>query len=83
MLGLRTADRQLIFPTWQISEHQVLPGLTEVLGAFRGQPLWSVGLWLTTPHPGLDDRTPVQVLEAGVQDEQVRDLAQATAVRWS
>ncbi|WP_235734984.1 antitoxin Xre/MbcA/ParS toxin-binding domain-containing protein [Nocardioides alcanivorans] len=83
VLGLRTADEQWIFPTWQVRDHAVLAGLADAIQEFEGHPLWSIGLWLTTPHEDLDDLTPVQALETRDAVDLVRDLASDTADRWA
>lgn len=87
VLGVRTADEQWIFPTWQVSDGVVLPGLAEVLTAFAGHPAWSVALWLRTPREELGgpagERTPHEALAAGDDVVAVVDLARVVAARWA
>lgn len=83
ILALHTADGQFVYPTWQVSAGAVLAGLPEVLAAFAGQPVWSIGLWLRTPHDELADRTPADELEAGGDVVTVVRLARETAERWA
>lgn len=82
VLGVRTADEQWIFPTWQVGEAEVLPGLGDVLSAFAGHPAWSVALWLRTPREELGDRTPHEALLAG-EISSVVELAAVVAARWA
>lgn len=82
ILALATADDQWIHPTWQVQEGRLLPGLPDILKAFRGHPAWSAALWLTTAHDDLDGSTPVDALKAGAVDA-VLTLAARTAQRWA
>ncbi len=82
LLTVRAFDGTAMFPTWQVVDGQVLPGLAEVLDAMAGQPAWSVGLWLTTHHDELGC-TPRAVLERGGDHARVVELARETARRWS
>ncbi len=82
VLGVRTADEQWIFPTWQVNDAVVLPGLDEVLTAFAGHPAWSVALWLRTPREELAERTPHEALVAG-EIASVVELAGVVAARWA
>lgn len=86
LLALTTFDGRTVFPTWQVVQGAVLPGLAAVLAAFAGQPAWSVALWLTTAHDDLGGRTPVAALGAarGEHDrDAVAALAARTAEAWS
>lgn len=83
VLAVSAYDGSRMFPTWQVRDGSVLPGLAQVLAAMAGQPAWSVGLWLTTPHEDLDGASPRTVLEAGGDVEAVATLAAETARRWS
>lgn len=83
VLGVRTADERWIYPTWQVDDAVVLPGLAEVLTAFAGHPAWSVGVWLRTPREELGDRTPHEALVAGGDVTSVVDLAAVVAARWA
>jgi hypothetical protein len=83
LLGLPTAGEEWVFPTWQIVAGTVLPGLADVVGAFAGQPAWSIGLWLTTPHADFEGETPAAVLAAGGDVVRLVAEARATAERWS
>ena len=82
VLGVRTADEQWIFPTWQVIDGVVLRGLDEVLAVFAGHPAWSVGIWLRSPREELGERTPYETLVAGDVGPVVA-LAAVVAERWS
>lgn len=82
VLALPTADGYWVFPTWQVVDGAVLPGLAEVMAAFDGAPVWSVGLWMTTPDEQWDGSTPAEVLRSG-ETETVVEAAADTAGRWA
>lgn len=83
VLAVKTSDGHWIYPTWQFDGAGVLPGLADVLAAFRGHPAWSVATWVTTPMPELDDRSGAEWLAAGRDPAAVLDLARRTARRWA
>jgi hypothetical protein len=96
ILALQTQDGRWIYPTWQFVDHEVLPGLAEVLGAFyatssqerstpRAVPFsaWSIGTWLTTPRRDLDDLTAVQWLQNGCDRNELVELARQTGAAWA
>ncbi|MFC6154656.1 antitoxin Xre/MbcA/ParS toxin-binding domain-containing protein [Nocardioides yefusunii] len=83
VMAVAAFDGTRMFPTWQVRDGAVLPGLGEVLVAMTGQPAWSVALWVSTPHDDLDGRSPRQLLEAGDDTAGLVELAAETARRWS
>lgn len=83
VLALQTSDGRWIYPAWQFRDHDVMPGLAQVLAVFDEHPNWSVGTWLTTPNKDLDERTPVQWLNEGRDREHLLRLARHTAHRWA
>ncbi|GGD22398.1 hypothetical protein GCM10007231_21850 [Nocardioides daphniae] len=82
VLALPTADGHWVFPTWQVADGAILPGIPDVLAAFASAPVWSVGLWLTTSDERWGGRTPVEALGAGETAAVVEEAA-ATAARWA
>ncbi|WP_104106430.1 hypothetical protein [Nocardioides sp. 616] len=83
VLALRTSDGRWIYPTWQFRDHEVMPGLADVLAVFAGGSSWSVGTWLTTPSEDLDGCTAIQWLNDGRDRDQLLNLARHTARRWA
>jgi len=83
VLALQTSDRRWIYPTWQFVDHDVLPGLPELLAAFGEHPGWSVATWLTTPQRALDGSTAVDWLHEGRDRPLLMLLARRTASRWA
>lgn len=83
ILALQTSDGRWIYPAWQFRDHDVMPGLAQVLAVFDDHANWSVGTWLTTPSKDLDGRTPVQWLDGGRDHEHLLRLARHTAHRWA
>jgi hypothetical protein len=83
VLALQTSDGRWIYPTWQFRDHEVMPGLADVLAVFDEHPSWSVGTWLTTPSKDLDGRTAVQWLEERRDRDHLLRLARHTAHRWA
>ncbi len=68
LLGLKTADGVMVYPTFQFDErNQVLPGLAEVLQAFRNSAVddWTLAGWLVAPSKALHGQSAVQWLRAG------------------
>lgn len=90
LLALQTSDGRWIYPTWQFRDHDVMPGLSEVLAAFERadretEPFstWSIGTWLTTPLDDLDGATAVQWLDTDADRDHLLTLARDTASRWA
>ena len=83
VLALPTSDKRWIYPTWQFRDHEVMPGLADVLNVFEGQPAWSVATWLTTPSSELNGKTAVERLTDDPDSEDVMLIARHTAARWA
>jgi len=81
VLALRTADEAWIYPSWQVVDSRVLPGLPAVLDAMAAHPAWSVAVWLTTATDELDGATPVAHL--ATDPDRVVEVARAVATRWA
>ncbi len=94
IVALPTAEGRWIYPTWQFRDHDLLPGLAEVLAAFR-QPVedrsqprespygaWSVGTWLTTPREDLGGLTPAEWLALGLDAQVPVTRARRTVAAW-
>lgn len=74
--------RLLRFPAWQLRDHEALPGLSRVIGAYRGSPL-SLSVWATAPSADLDGATPAQMLGRRDGLPRVLDLlASVNASAW-
>ncbi len=74
--------REWRFPAWQLSDDDVLPGLSELVAAWPGTPV-ALSLWATTPTPDLDGRTPAEVLGRRDGPARVVELvAQISAAAW-
>src|SRR3954465_11322221 len=68
LLGLKTADGVVVYPTFQFDDrNQVLPGLAEILQAFRDSAVddWTLAGWLVAPSKALRGQSVVQALRAG------------------
>lgn len=83
VLALKTSDKKWIYPTWQFVDHEVLPGLSEVLLVFGEAPAWSVATWLTTPASDLEGASPADWLREGRDRGSVLRAAQRMAARWA
>src|SRR5258706_15970942 len=78
LLGLKTADGVMVYPTFQFDDrNQVLPGLAEILQAFRGSAVddWTLAGWLVAPSKDLRDKPVIEWLRAGKDREVVLALA--------
>lgn len=86
LLGLKTSDGVLVYPTFQFNEHNdILAGLPDVLQCFRGSDVddWTLAGWLVSPSRALDGRSPVEWLKAGRNPAPVVKLARDAAQRFS
>lgn len=86
LLGLKTSDGVLVYPTFQFNEHNdILAGLPDVLQCFRGSDVddWTLAGWLVSPSRALDGRSPVEWLKAGRSPDPVVKLARDAAQRFS
>jgi len=86
VLGLKTADGALVFPTFQFDErNRVLAGLPEVLQCFRGAPVdgWTLAGWLVAPMRPLKGSSVIDWLRTGGEQDLVLALARDAARRFS
>ena len=84
LLGLRlapdgSAHDRIVYPVWQFVP-AVLRLMPRVLFAAGYQPDravtgWTIATWLTTPHHGMADRTPLELLRAGHAEQVVAAAA--------
>lgn len=79
-----------VYPTWQFddegSPHQDLIAVWRTLRGPAERPNadpWTCALWLRSPHPELNDRTPADSLLSGGHRERVHVLARRDAARWA
>jgi hypothetical protein len=82
LLGLKTADGVMVYPTFQFDDrNQVLPGLSEILQAFRDSAVddWTLAGWLVAPSKALCDRTVIEWLREGEAREVALALARSFA----
>ncbi len=78
LLALPVGRHGYLYPAWQFGAEGVLSGLEPVLGALEPHDAWGKAIFLLSPHPDLDGKTPVQVLQAG-KTEAVRELSDTFA----
>ncbi|MEM7051599.1 MAG: hypothetical protein AAF604_18165 [Acidobacteriota bacterium] len=86
LLGLRTADGVVVFPTFQLDDEQrVLEGLPAVLRCFPADLVdeWTLAGWLVAPQHSLGRRSPIDWLRRGEDPEPVIALARDTARRFA
>jgi hypothetical protein len=65
-----------VFPSWQFTDHGLLPGLEDVLRSLTAPGPWSRVLFLQSGDPYLDGQTPLELIHRG-EIESVRRLAAA------
>lgn len=82
LLALKV-ERENLFPVFQFHEGRVREDVMEVVGALRGHvDPFTIAQWLRTPQAhDADNRTPLELLDAGKLDD-VLSAARATAARW-
>lgn len=88
LLALKTRDGVTVYPAWQFTDGQVLPGLAEVLKVFaadeHGEIVdgWTLASWLRTGLNELDGGSVADRLLAG-DAAAARQAAAHAAARWS
>ncbi len=84
LLGMSTASNSLVLPTFGFSGRSVASWVPPVVSEFRraGVDGWTVGLWLTAPHEGLDEETPLGWLQDGGDLALVQDLVRSELSQW-
>lgn len=88
LFALKTRDGVTVYPAWQFTDGQVLPGLAEVLKVFaadeHGEIVdgWTLASWLRTGLDELDGGSVADRLLAG-DAAAARQAAAHAAARWS
>jgi hypothetical protein len=86
LLGLKTADGVMVYPTFQLDDrNQVLPGLAEILQAFRASDVddWTLAGWLVSPSKALRGQSVIQWLKNGGDLASALTLALDAARRFA
>jgi hypothetical protein len=83
LLALQTSDSRWIYPIWQFVDHDVMPGLAEVVGVFGDHSMWSIGTWLTTPSVEFDGQSAAEWLAERRDWDHLIRVAKHTAQRWA
>lgn len=86
LLGLKTADGVMVYPTFQFDDrNQVLPGLAEILQAFRASEAddWTLAGWLVSPSKSLRGQSVIQWLKNGGDLAAALTLARDAARRFA
>ena len=87
LLGLKTADDELVYPTFQFGNHnQLIPGLAEVIQCFSRRTKaddWTMAGWLISPLRALKGQTAIQWLRSGNDPEPLLALARDAGRRFS
>lgn len=65
LLGVSLNKRGYRYPLWQFTEGQILPGLTFVLVAMKDISDWGKLLFMVTGDVRLENKTPLELLQAG------------------
>jgi len=65
LLGVSLNKRGYRYPLWQFTEGKILPGLVEVLAALKDISDWGKLLFMVTGDVRLDNKTPLELLQAG------------------
>lgn len=88
LLAIKTRDGVTVYPAWQFTDGQVLPGLAEVLKVFTADEhgeivdSWTLASWLRTGLDELDGGSVADRLLAG-DAAAARQAAAHAAARWS
>jgi len=65
LIHLSTSKRGYLFPKWQFTDHDILPGLEEVLAAFDEDDPWMQASFMLSPNIWLDGASPLAMLRQG------------------
>lgn len=90
LIACQLEGRDWVYPSWQFDdEGSPRRDLVAIWRTLRG-PVerpnadpWTCALWLRTPHPDLNDSTPVDWLSSGGDVGAVDALARRDAARWA
>lgn len=86
LLGLKTADGAWVYPCFQFGDdHEVLPGLPEVLRILQasGVDEWTLTGWLMSPLRSLDGHSAIAWLREGRDREPVLAAARDAAAGFA
>lgn len=67
LLRLEQRNGRVAYPVFQFDGDRVLPGIQQVVLTLAPAVAtsWTIASWVTSPHPGLGDRTPLDQLRRG------------------
>jgi hypothetical protein len=65
LIGLTTGRHGYRYPVWQFTVSGTLPGLESVLGVLASHDEWMQTAFFVGSNPRLDNRTPLEKLQAG------------------
>ena len=65
LFAVRQANGEFLYPACQFGDEGPLPGLGQVLAAFRVDGAWTRLSVLLSPAPGLQGQTPLEALSQG------------------
>ena len=83
LLGLRTSDGQVLYPTFQFSGASVVAGLSEVLQAVSDViDDWTLASWLVARQPGLG-MSVIEALKLYGPTEEVTSVTRRAIERWA
>lgn len=86
LLALRTADDQVVYPTFQFSGSSINPDMAALFIRFAkvpNTPWWTVAAWFQTPRPELDGSTPADWVRDGRGLEALEPSIMECVHRWS
>jgi hypothetical protein len=75
LVAVSTGRHGYRYPVWQFTDSGTLPGLEDVLGVLAPHDEWMQTAFFVGHHPWLEDRTPLEMLQAG-EIEQVLNAAE-------
>jgi biotin operon repressor len=65
LLALTIGRHGYRYPVWQLNESGTLPGLEQALGVLSSHDQWMQTVFFVSRNPRLNNRTPIEMLEAG------------------
>lgn len=83
LIGLTDSSSRRRFPAFQFRDGHVIGSLVAAFWIVAGSPVsdWTAASWCTSPHDGLDERTPVAWAIGGGDPERLALIASRDAAR--
>lgn len=84
VLAARSAEGELLFPTWQLTNDRVDPTLAKLWKLLRQSgDDWSCLLWMRAPSRDLEGLSPMQWIRDGRDPHPVLEASSRVVAKWA